>query len=161
MAAGPYPFALRLCNSKPLVKSKASCHLAMAFSLNWIIMKKIQNWIPALLMMGVIFLFSSRSSADLPNFAWADAIVKKSGHMIGYALLAFCYWHALGIDKKKRWLAWLLAILYALTDEYHQSYVPGRHPSIWDVLIFDDFGVLISLWLAGRYINQKRPDENI
>src|SRR5258706_8316625 len=31
MAAGPYPFALRLCNSKPLVKSKPSCYLAMAF----------------------------------------------------------------------------------------------------------------------------------
>jgi VanZ family protein len=80
--------------------------------------------------------------------------------VIGYALLAFSYWYALGMDKNKRWLAWLLAILYALTDEYHQSYVSGRHPSIWDVMIFDDLGALLSLWLATRYIERKRPDQN-
>jgi len=119
------------------------------------------KWIPALLMMGIIFWFSAHASADLPNFDWADAIVKKSGHVIGYALLAFSYWYALGMDKKKRWLAWLLAILYALTDEYHQSYVSGRHPSIWDVIIFDDLGALLSLWLATRNSKQKRPGENV
>ncbi len=119
------------------------------------------KWIPALLMMGVIFWFSAHASADLPNFDWVDAIVKKSGHVIGYALLAFSYWYALGMDKNKRWLAWLLAILYALTDEYHQSYISGRHPSIWDVMIFDDLGALLSLWLATRYIKRKRPDSNI
>jgi len=97
--------------------------------------------------------------AKLPNFNWADAIVKKSGHMIGYAILAFSYWYGLGMDGNKRWLAWLLAIAYALTDEFHQSFVPGRHPSIWDVLIFDNIGALISLWLAGKYFKQKRPDE--
>lgn len=109
-------------------------------------------------MMGAIFWFSAHTAADLPNFDWADAIVKKSGHVIGYALLAFFYWYALGMDKNKRWLAWLLAILYALTDEYHQSYIAGRHPSIWDVMIFDDLGALLALWLATRNSKQKRPD---
>jgi VanZ family protein len=118
------------------------------------------KWMPALLMMGVIFWFSAHTSAALPNFDWADAIVKKSGHVIGYALLAFFYWYALGLAKNKRWLAWLLAILYALTDEYHQAFVAGRHPSIWDVLIFDDLGALVSLWLVTRNIKQKRPDIN-
>jgi len=109
-------------------------------------------------MMGLIFLFSSQPSNKLPNFNWADAIIKKSSHMIGYGLLAFTYWYGLGMDKKKRWLAWVFVILYALTDEFHQSYVPGRHPSIWDVMIFDDLGALISLWLTNRYVNkQKRP----
>ena len=111
-------------------------------------------------MMGVIFWFSAHTSASLPNFDWADAIVKKSGHVIGYAMLVFFNWYALGMDKNKRWLAWLLTILYALTDEYHQSYVAGRHPSIWDVMIFDDLGALLSLWLATRNIKQKRPDIN-
>jgi len=122
-------------------------------------MKKIRllNWIPAVLMMGIIFWFSSQAADDLPYFDWADTIVKKSGHMIGYGLLAFWYWYALGMDKKKRWLAWLLAVLYALTDEFHQSYVSGRHPSIWDVVIFDSTGALISLWLTTLYIKRKRP----
>ena len=123
-------------------------------------MKKVKllNWIPAFLMMTVIFWFSSRPADELPVFSWADTLVKKSGHMIGYGLLAFCYWYALGMDKNQRWLAWLLVILFALTDEYHQSFVSGRHPSIWDVLIFDNLGALVSLLLANKYIKQKRSD---
>ncbi len=114
-------------------------------------MKKIWKWLPALLAMVIIFWFSSQPNDKLPNFNWADAIFKKSGHMIGYAVLAFCYWRALDMDKNKRWLAWLFAILFALTDEYHQSFTAGRHPSIWDVLIFDNSGALVSLWLANKY----------
>lgn len=120
---------------------------------------KILNWLPALVMMSIIFWFSAQPAEELPVFSWADTIVKKSGHVIGYALLAFSYWYALGLDKNKRWLAWLLVIIYALTDEFHQSFVSGRHPSIWDVLIFDNLGVLVSLWLTNTHLKQKRPDE--
>ena len=132
----------------------------MAFTLNRVSMKRIQHWIPAILMMGIIFCFSSQTADKLPVFSWADAIVKKSGHVVGYALLAYSYWYALDIDKNKRWVAWLFVILYALTDEFHQSYVPGRHPSILDVLIFDNFGALISLWLANKFTKQKRSGKN-
>ena len=79
--------------------------------------------------------------------------------MVGYALLALSFWYALEWKSDRRWLAWLLAILYAITDELHQSYVPGRHPSVWDVVIFDNLGALISLWVAGVFVKQKRPDE--
>ena len=130
--------------------------------MNLMKMKKvlISNWIPALVMMGIIFWFSSQPSPDLLNFNWADRIVKKSGHVIGYAMLAFCYWYALGLRPKKRWVAWLFTFLYALTDEYHQSFVVGRHSSIWDVVVFDNLGALISLWLSNKYIKQKRPDHD-
>jgi len=113
------------------------------------------RWLPALFMMLVIFWFSSQPAPGLPNFDWADKIVKKGGHVIGYALLAGFYWGALGFRKEKARLAWFLAILYAMTDEFHQSFVPGRHPSAWDVLIFDNFGSLISLWVVS-YIKSKR-----
>ncbi len=134
--------------------------MAMAFYLTTIkkLNLQLRNWIPALLVMGIIFLFSSQSSAQLPNFDWADKFIKKGGHMIGYALLAFAYWHGFGMQSNRRGLSWLLALLYALTDEVHQSFVPGRHPTIWDVLIFDNLGALISLWLAGKRTKQKRPD---
>jgi VanZ family protein len=109
-------------------------------------------------MMLIIFLFSARPSAELPYFAWADRLVKKGGHMIGYAILAFLYWRALDFREKKVWLAWFLAVLYAMSDEFHQSFVPGRYPSVLDVLIFDNFGALISLGLLNRYKKRKRPD---
>jgi VanZ family protein len=119
------------------------------------------NWFPALLTMTIIFWFSSQPSIELPDFAWADRLVKKSGHVLGYALLALSYWLALGLDEKSYRLAWLLTILYAMTDEYHQSFVLGRHASAWDVVIFDNIGALVSLWWARQYLKQKRPSDSI
>ncbi|HKG52898.1 MAG TPA: VanZ family protein [Anaerolineales bacterium] len=116
------------------------------------------RWFPALLMMFVIFLFSAQPSSHLPNFEWADRLVKKSGHAFGYAILAFLFWRAFAFKGNRRWIAWLLALLYAFTDEFHQSFVAGRHPTIWDVIIFDNAGALISLWLTARHKKQKRPD---
>ena len=124
-------------------------------------MKRIvPRWFPALLVMSMIFWFSAQPGEALPVFSWADKIVKKSGHMIGYSLLALSYWYALGMDDKRHWLVWLLAMLYAATDEYHQSFVPGRHPSVWDVVIFDNIGVLVALWWAGQILRGKQLGKN-
>lgn len=116
------------------------------------------RWFPALLLMLVIFTFSAQPLSNLPYFGWADAIFKKGGHMLGYAMLAFLYWRGLTFNPERRWLAWLLAVLYAATDEFHQSFVSGRHPSIWDVMIFDNLGALLSLWLTSRMMKKKRPE---
>ena len=105
--------------------------------------------------MMIIFIFSSQLSYELPNFDWADTIIKKGAHVIGYTLLTLSYWYAFRMQENKGWLAWLLAVLYALTDEFHQSFVPGRHSSIWDVLIFDNFGAMISLWFVRNRTNNN------
>ena len=122
--------------------------------------KQILKWIPSVVFMLTIFIISSQPSYRLPSLDWGDKIFKKGGHMVGYGLLALSYWYAFGWAGSKRWLAWLLAVLYACTDEFHQSFVLGRHPSVWDVLIFDNFGALISLWVAERYFNRRKQDEN-
>lgn len=109
------------------------------------------KWLPALLTMAVIFWFSSQPSNEIPNLGLADRIIKKAGHVSEYAVLSFWIWRALDFRKERRWLVWLIAILYAATDEYHQSFVIGRFPSVWDVVIFDNAGALISLWVAQRY----------
>lgn len=96
-------------------------------------------------MMVAIFLFSSIPSEEMPRFGAFDFSVKKGGHMLGYALLALACWHGLGHLPG----AWLLAVGYALSDELHQAFVPGRSASLWDVGI-DGLGALIGLgvlWL--------------
>jgi VanZ family protein len=108
--------------------------------------------------MAMIFIFSSTPLVDLPNYGFWDTLVKKGGHMTGYGLLTGAYWYGLGFDRKKGWLAWLLAVLYATTDEFHQSFTPGRHPSPVDVLLFDGGGgaiALIGLTAWFRYRKQK------
>ena len=107
----------------------------------------LPRWLPALFLMVVIFIFSSQPSDNLPDFLNWDYVVKKSGHAIGYGLLALSYLHYFNYDKKRYWLAWLLAVLFSATDEFHQSFVPGRHPSIIDMLVFDNLGATVALWL--------------
>ena len=110
---------------------------------------------PAVVIMTIIFLISAQPSDSLPDFDWADRIIKKGGHMLGFGTLALAFWYAFEWAERKRWLAWFLAFIYAMTDEFHQSFVPGRHPSAWDVLIFDNLGALISLWMADKHFKQK------
>jgi VanZ family protein len=105
--------------------------------------EKLKQWLwrwgPACVMMALIFIASSQTKAQLPQFGAWDLLVKKSGHVLGYALLAVAYLHALanGRPVTARWL--LLAVgcacLYAVTDEFHQRFVSGRTASPVDVLI--------------------------
>ena len=117
----------------------------------------VPRWLPALLMMVAIFLFSSRTSNELPNFGGWDYFVKKSAHGVGYGLLALAYLRAL--PKRNYILAWFLAVLYSATDEFHQSFVPGRHAAITDVLIFDNLGAMITLFLHYRFYGANHEKE--
>jgi VanZ family protein len=118
--------------------------------------KPIFKFLPALLMMLAIFLFSSRPGDIVPMSLWKQ-VLYKAGHVIGYAMLAISYWRVFGFHPEQQWLAWLLAVLYAATDEYHQSFVPFRHSTAFDVLVYDNLGALASLWLAGWLAKQKQP----
>ena len=116
----------------------------------------VSRWGMSIVMMAAIFFFSSTPGDKLPNYGLGDTLVKKGGHMLGYGLLSFSCWYGLKLDKKNMRWAWVLAVLYALTDEYHQTFVPGRHPSIFDVLLFDSTGAVISLWAAQRIIPSRK-----
>lgn len=119
------------------------------------------RWGPAIVMMAIIFTFSSIPADELVNFGVWDFIVKKSGHALGYALLALTFLYGLRgahkdfpIATKIFWLAWLFSITYSATDEFHQSFVRGRHPSLWDVLI-DAVGAALALFITSRVRRQK------
>lgn len=119
-------------------------------------MKKFLRWLPAVVIMAIIFFLSSTPKAALPQFGWMDVIIKKAGHVCGYGLLTVAYWYALGFERRCWWLAILLALIYAITDEFHQSFVPGRHATVIDVVAFDGVGASIGLILASRR-RDKQP----
>ena len=115
----------------------------------------ILRWLPAIGLMVIIFGFSSIPSREMPNFGLLDLVVKKGAHMLGYGLLAWMDWNGLRFDRRRWWLALLLAVVYAITDEFHQSFVPGRHPSWVDALIIDGSGAAIALGLVNYYLGKK------
>ena len=116
----------------------------------------VLKWLPAFLMMLAIFVFSATPSDDVQSSLLRYAFF-KAGHVTGYLMLTLSFWRAFSFNKKHLWLVWLLAVLYAATDEYHQSFVPGRHPAALDVLVFDNAGALIAVWIANRLTKQKQP----
>ena len=106
--------------------------------------------IAPLLLMGVIFYFSAQtSSGDHP---WWDVIVRKLGHVTGYALLTALWWWALrGVVGRPLLIAVCIAFAYACTDEFHQTFVSGRTGTPVDVAI-DSIGMAI----AALLINLRR-----
>lgn len=81
-------------------------------------------------------------------------ITRKGAHVTEYALLAFLLFHALEglLDGRQRRAKWSLAITaaYALSDEFHQMFVPGRGASLVDWGI-DFAGALLATWLVVRH----------
>jgi len=110
-------------------------------------------WLPVLVWAGLIFALSSIPSlgTGLP-WIW-DFMLRKIGHAVEYAVLMYLLWRALSAQGRRGasaliWSA-LLSLGYALGDEYHQSFVPGRLGSLRDVAI-DGIGVLAVLFYLYR-----------
>jgi hypothetical protein len=100
----------------------------------------LKRWGPALIWMVIIFVFSATPSRELPNFGSSDTLVRKTAHMLEYAFLALVYVRGAAGGLAPRHTAWkylifslFLVALYAITDEAHQSFVPGRNPRWVDV----------------------------
>lgn len=106
-------------------------------------------WTPVLFWAALIFTFSSIQVGSASEFYWKDFIVKKTAHVIEYGIFATLVYRALinsNVNKiKSMWLSVLIAFLYGLTDEFHQSFTPGRGPKFTDVLI-DTFGATFFIY---------------
>lgn len=105
------------------------------------------RWGASILLMIAIFAVSAQPVSSLPRFGWADLLVKKGGHVLGYGMLSLAYWRGFNWQRRRVVVAWLMALAYAVTDEVHQAFVPGRHPSPVDVLLFDGGGAALGLLL--------------
>lgn len=118
-----------------------------------IIKKIIYNWLLVILWMGVIFYFSSLPDlkSTLPS-SW-DLIFRKIAHISEYFVLTYFFIRAfLGhkIGKNNALiLSVVLAIIYSISDEYHQTLIVGRSGRMEDVLI-DSVGVFIMVWLWNK-----------
>ncbi len=108
--------------------------------------KAILRWLPALAWMALIFFLSSRSDLPRAGERWLELLWKKGAHFGAYAVLALLVEWALALPRGGKRIALVVSVLYAVSDEVHQSFTPGRMPSASDVLI-DTLGALCALYL--------------
>jgi VanZ family protein len=136
-------------------------------------MKKKKRWVIMLILwMTIIFV-----ATQLPYFKgenteavihhsnffanYLDAkvlnlIIRKLTHLTVFAILAVLFFKSIRRVRFRYLLTWLFTSLYALSDEWHQSFVPGRESSYKDVLL-DSFGALLILSFIYFLKKRKKP----
>ena len=142
---------------------------------------RVWRYAPLLLWMSLIFFFStgemSASNTSLivrPLLLWlfpriseerinlAHFIVRKTAHFTEYAILALLAARAFKTSSKPLLrrrsfvAALLLVVLFALSDEYHQSFVPSRTGSIYDSLIDMTGGIIALVFFTLRRKRKER-----
>jgi VanZ family protein len=102
--------------------------------------------------MALIFFFSHQPDLSSGLGVW-DTIGRKLFHAAEYALLCFLWWRAFtGMATPAAALAAAaaLSVAYAITDEWHQTFIDGRHGTPVDVVI-DAVGIAAAcLWVRRR-----------
>jgi VanZ family protein len=115
------------------------------------LISRLDPWAPPIALMAVIFVLSAQPDLN-SGLGTIDLIGRKLVHATEYGLLTFLWWRALRTIAPPRAavvLALGISIGYAGTDEFHQSYVNGRHASPIDVLI-DAIGAGVAAALITR-----------
>jgi len=123
------------------------------------------NWAPALAQMAAIFAASNLSTVpSLPG-----GLSDYTGHFIGYTLLGalamrgFARSRWSGVTGRAAMQAVVMSSLYGITDEFHQTFVPGRSPSVADWCV-DTLGACVGAGIvmaAARFAGRSRTDRGI
>jgi VanZ family protein len=110
----------------------------------------------------VLWLFPNTSPETLVTIHF---FTRKLAHFTEYAILGFLAVRAFSNSHKpflrRHWfvITLILVVIYALSDEYHQSFVPSRTASIFDSLI-DVAGGLTALTVSYFWKRRSQPNQN-
>ena len=153
--------------------------------------RTVLPWIAVVVWMGVIFLLSQQAGSESGDLsggmtdaviqviqtgfpfvpideAFLHHLIRKGAHFTAYLLLGVLVINALGLPYgKKVVLALILCILYAISDEVHQLFIPGRSGELRDVII-DSTGAatgigvyILCVFIFRRFFEKKRNKERM
>ncbi|MBJ7332972.1 MAG: VanZ family protein [Solirubrobacteraceae bacterium] len=114
-------------------------------------MPRAVRFAPALALTGLIFYLSAQPDLSSGIEGW-DFVLRKLGHMTVFGTLFLALWWAM---PRQPVASAAITVLYAVSDEWHQSFTAGRHGTPVDVLI-DATGVLIAYVLYMRFTRRPR-----
>lgn len=127
----------------------------MARALSW---QRSLGCLLTLLYMALIFRLSAKPAIEVPPlFLHQDKVF----HLCEYFGLAFlaAFATAAGPTRRRFFIAFAVAAVYGITDEWHQSFVPGRDASVWD-WVADTAGGWLGAWayLRGETMLRRLRD---
>jgi len=115
-------------------------------------------YFPILCWMGIIFYFSSlRGNGLVNNPDFLFYLQRKGAHIFEYFVLAILFWRILKFHKIKGKMLYfsfsIFTLIFAISDEIHQTFVFGREGKLSDVGI-DLVGVALAIF-AIRILNRR------
>jgi VanZ family protein len=133
---------------------------------------RVKNWLPVVGWAGLIFYFSTDQFSYLntaeiigsvlswlfpgmpaENIAPMHGTMRKLGHWVEYFVLSVLFLRALQNETDRKWklhhavITLVFVLLFALGDEFHQSFVPSRTASLGDVTIDVIGGICGVIWM--------------
>lgn len=128
------------------------------------------NLILVIIWMIIIFIMSSFNSTEssnqsnfivdiianifhITNINTLSIIIRKLAHYTEYLILGILVINLNNNKSKSIYLSIIICLLYAISDEFHQSFVPGRSCQILDIAI-DFLGSLTGIFIY-KLINKK------
>ena len=125
------------------------------------IKKFLKYWLPVFLWAGFIFYLSAVPNLNSGLVVFWDVFLRKLAHVTEFGILFFLIfraWRGYGLNfKKSLALGFILAILYAFSDEAHQYFVAERQARLKDIAI-DSLGVIL-LSLGLIFLKLKRGNQ--
>ena len=113
-------------------------------------MKFIKLWLPVFVWGYIIYYLSDIPGLGTGLGVW-DLILRKGAHITEYFILTILLVRAFRRSFRMSFaflIFWpsVISFLYAVSDEYHQSFIKNRCGTSWDVLV-DTVGILIVVYL--------------
>lgn len=136
-------------------------------------MKKVISVLLVIIWMIFIFVMSSSSSNqsnnqsgffvdiivnifNISNVDMVTLVVRKMAHLAEYFILGILLSNMFKCFDKKIYISVIMCILYAISDEIHQLYVPGRSGQFVDVVIDSVGGIFgYSIFMYWNYIVRR------
>ena len=111
----------------------------------------VSRFLPPLALMALIFFLSAQPDLN-SGLGTLDLILRKGAHMAEFGLLWLLWWRALG--PRHPLAAAAITLAYAVSDELHQHFVPGRNGAPLDVVI-DAAGVGLAGLAVLLYVRRR------
>lgn len=124
----------------------------------------LMRWLPGEPFRGFLSIFqipywgTTVSVEERGYHAFIEFLLRKGAHIVIFGALAFAAY----IMFRRIRIAFILTVVLAIADEYHQSLTGGRTPTIQDVML-DSFGaafVLTMIWIFKKYRKINTTSQN-